>query len=97
MLALSIRQPHASMIASGVKTIEYRSWGTKHRGDLLIVAAAYVPRLKQHRDLVRGCVVCLVKLVDVIEVEPRVHAWILSEPRLFPSIPVRGKQRLWTV
>jgi len=96
-MALSIRQPHASMVANGLKSIEYRSWSTRHRGDLLIVAASYVPRLRQHRDLPRACAICLVTLVDVVKVEPRLHAWILSEPRPFPSIPVRGRQRLWNV
>lgn len=39
MKALTIRQPWASLIAVGVKTIENRSWGTKHRGPLAIHAA----------------------------------------------------------
>jgi hypothetical protein len=34
--ALSIRQPWASMIISGMKTIELRSWQTTHRGWLWI-------------------------------------------------------------
>jgi hypothetical protein len=97
MVALSVRQPHASQIAQGRKNVEYRSWGTKHRGDLLIVAASYRPRLRQHRGLPRGCAICLVKLVDVVEVEPGLHAWMLSNPRVFPSIPVKGRQRLWSV
>ena len=95
--ALSVRQPHASMIANSSKSVEYRSWATKHRGDLLICAASYVPRLRQHRDLPRGCALALVTLTDVVEVEPGFHAWILSNPRLVPSIPVRGRQRLWSV
>jgi len=97
MKALAVRQPHASMIADGRKSIEYRSWGTSHRGDLLIVAASYVPRLRQHRGLVRGCALCIVELIDVVKVEPRLFAWILGFPRLFPTIPVKGRQRLWRV
>lgn len=38
MLALSIRQPWASMIILGHKTIENRSWDTKVRGEILIHA-----------------------------------------------------------
>jgi hypothetical protein len=97
MLAISIRQPHANMIANGLKTIEYRSWGTKHRGDLLVVAASYVPRLRQHRDLPRSCALAVVELLDCVQVEPRLHAWILTNPRPVPSIPVVGRQRLWNV
>lgn len=38
--ALSVKQPFASMIARGEKTIELRSWTTKYRGPLLICAGA---------------------------------------------------------
>ncbi len=36
---LSIRQPWATLLASGVKTIETRSWGTTYRGLIAIHAA----------------------------------------------------------
>jgi hypothetical protein len=97
MLALSVWQPHASMIASGRKNVEYRTWGTKHRGDLLITAAARVPRLRQHRDLPRGCALCLVNLIDCVEVEPGLYAWLLDDPRPVPSIPLCSRQRLFHV
>ena len=38
--AISLWQPHASLVALGVKPIETRSWATKYRGRLLIHAAA---------------------------------------------------------
>jgi len=38
MKALTIRQPWASLVATGVKTIETRSWSTKYRGPLAIHA-----------------------------------------------------------
>ena len=34
--ALSVKQPWASLIASGKKSIETRSWSTQYRGPLLI-------------------------------------------------------------
>ena len=40
MKALSIYAPYVDAIARGAKREEYRSWATKHRGDLLICAAA---------------------------------------------------------
>jgi hypothetical protein len=85
------------MVAKGQKNVEYRSWGTSYRGDLLVVAATYVPRLRQHRDLPRGCALAVVTLVDCVQVEPRLHAWLLENPRTVPSIPVKGRQRLWRV
>ena len=36
MKALSVKQPWASLIAGGHKTIEWRSWRTHYRGPLLI-------------------------------------------------------------
>ena len=38
--ALSVRQPWASLLVAGVKTVETRSWRTRHRGPLLIHAAS---------------------------------------------------------
>lgn len=44
MKALSIRQPYAWLIVSGFKDVENRSWKTRHRGTLLIHAAARYSR-----------------------------------------------------
>jgi hypothetical protein len=41
--ALTVRQPHAQLIALGVKTIETRSWQTAFRGPLLIHAGLHTP------------------------------------------------------
>jgi len=38
MKALTVRQPYATLIARGVKTIETRSWRTNYRGRLAIHA-----------------------------------------------------------
>lgn len=43
MMALTITQPWASLIAVGAKRIETRSWPTKHRGPLAIHAAKSLP------------------------------------------------------
>ena len=42
MKALSLRQPYAHLIVIGKKTIELRTWNTKHRGEFLIHAAKTV-------------------------------------------------------
>lgn len=39
MKAITLHQPWATLIAVGVKTIETRSWPTKHRGPIAIHAA----------------------------------------------------------
>lgn len=40
MKTLSIKQPWASLIASGIKNVENRTWRTKHRGRIYIHASA---------------------------------------------------------
>lgn len=93
---LSVRQPWASLIASGQKSIEVRSWPTKYRGPL-VICASKSPKLS---DLPTGCAVCV---VDVIDCRPITHddasaaccgvdperefAWVLSSPRVIPSLP----------
>lgn len=42
MKALSVKQPWASLIDDGTKTIETRKWSTRYRGDLLICASQKV-------------------------------------------------------
>lgn len=46
MKALTLRQPWASLVALGVKTIETRGWSTSYRGPLAIHAAATVTGLR---------------------------------------------------
>lgn len=40
MKAITVQQPWAGVIASGDKTVENRTWGTKYRGPLAIHAGA---------------------------------------------------------
>jgi activating signal cointegrator 1 len=47
MKALTLTQPWATLVASGAKTIETRSWSTKYRGLLAVHAAASRPALGQ--------------------------------------------------
>lgn len=44
MKAITIRQPWASLIASGYKKYEFRSWPTKYRGPIYIHAGSGVDK-----------------------------------------------------
>lgn len=83
MRALTVHQPHASLIALGIKTIETRSWSTSYRGRLAIHAAA--KDTDREMDLhpepwralgdhiggaapVRGAVVATAELVDCVPI-----------------------------
>jgi hypothetical protein len=97
MLALSVRQPWAQLIASGIKRLEHRSWPIAHRGPLLIVSARFGPRLAQHRVLPRGIAVAVVTVIDCIEVAPKEFVWVLADVRRTEPLPLLGRQRLWQV
>ena len=104
--ALSVKQPYASMIAQGSKTIETRNWPTKYRGDLLIVSTQkpMIPGLPS------GKAVCIAKLVDcrptLVGDEGRARcdvwykgawAWVLEDIRPIQPFSVRGHLKLYDV
>lgn len=71
MKVLSIREPYASLILSGVKKIETRSWKTNYRGELYIHASLgksspspEVMKLVSHTN--PGYILCKAMLVDCI-------------------------------
>lgn len=106
MKALSVRQPWASMIAAGQKTIEVRTWRTNYRGPLVICASA-----KPHGDLPTGIVTAIANLVNVrpithydassacCDVDPSTEfAWMLADVRPVEFIePVKGQLGLFSL
>lgn len=109
MRVLSVRQPWASLIGSGRKSIELRSWSTGYRGPVLIIAGSQPWRGSHGYTLgPLGVAICIVDLVDVrpaMEADagaaclspPAAHmAWILERPRLVAPSPIRGRLGLYT-
>jgi len=110
MRCLSVRQPWASLIEAGTKTIELRSWTTHYRGPLLILAGSRPWRGKHDwpRDFPRGVTICVVDLVDVrparaddadgARVTPAAgdFAWVLANPRPIARVPAKGKLGLYS-
>jgi hypothetical protein len=100
--ALSVRAPWASLIADGKKTIEVRSWPTRHRGPLVICQSG------------GGGAVAL---VDVIDCRPftvdddaasggvwssglmrdGAFAWVLRRVSRLRSEPIKGRLGLYAV
>lgn len=111
MKALSVKQPWASLIAVGLKSVELRSWRTHYRGPLVVVASAGVDRAALARlggrNGPRGVTVAIVDLVDVrpaviadvddaLSVPRRgAFAWCLTRPRLLVATAVRGRLGLY--
>jgi hypothetical protein len=80
MKAISIRQPWLTLIATGAKTIETRTWKTSYRGDILLCASKSAD--KKHVEAIRlvyvdnegyapvflnmrGMAVCIAELYDI--------------------------------
>ena len=79
MYTLTIKQPWASAIVLGLKSVENRTWSTNHRGPLAIHAGlsidpegeqvletAGVALPQNCEDLPRGVILGVVDLIDVI-------------------------------
>lgn len=65
MKAISLWQPWASLMVSGLKKIETRSWATNYRGPLLIHAALKeLPGLGIIGNIPRGGIIGSVDLID---------------------------------
>lgn len=90
--AISIKQPWASLIAWGYKTIEWRSWATNYRGPLLIHASGHKYIADDGNDSVELPTGAIIAQVDLIDVRPflptDVESAILSE--FFHCESVRG-------
>ena len=76
--ALTVRQPFAALLVCGLKTIEARSWPTRHRGPLLIHAGQgrltlvpeFLPLLEQVPEELREAKGALLGVVDIVECRP---------------------------
>lgn len=66
MKAISIKQPWAHLIASGIKTVENRAWYSEHRGDILICAGKSRDELERDIDYLRKAYGIFVKPEELV-------------------------------
>ncbi|MFD1392143.1 ASCH domain-containing protein [Lacticaseibacillus jixianensis] len=93
MKALSIRSDYVIDILTGEKTSEFRSWNTKHRGDLLICSTA-----QRIPGTMPGHALCFVQIVDVIPLGPKSFEWKFGQDGYYiRPFPVKGRQHLFNV
>lgn len=110
-MALSVRQPDATFIASGRKTIETRTWEAQYRGALLIVSTKE-PRIVSPEHGVSyptGCALALVTLYACVPMTTEheaaaccpwyrgAWAWLLDDIRAVKPFPVRGRLGIYPV
>lgn len=103
MKALSIKDPWASMILQGEKTIETRTWKTNYRGELVICVS------KKPISPLSGFAVCIVNLVDCrpmtkediefakCDIYPNAYSWVLDNVRKIEIFPVKGQLGLLNI
>lgn len=102
---ICIAQPFASLIISGEKRVEVRTWSTRYRGPLFI-AATKRPCLDHRRfshDLPLGAIIGIVDLVDSRPMIPtdasiafvpfrkNATVFVLANPRKIQNIPIVGR------
>lgn len=95
MLALVIREPWGSLIMSGKKSIETRTWTTRHRGEFLIVEsgrALGVAELLHAEPMTRRH-----ERAAHCKVYDRAHAWHVRPLYRVEPVLVRGRLRFFPV
>jgi hypothetical protein len=98
MKAISVREPWASAIRDGRKTIEIRSWRTYHQGPLLICSTAPDSRML--------CITTITLITPMRRSHEQMAfcptfrgalAWHLSRPVAVHPRPVTGRQGIYDV
>ena len=108
MKCISVKQPWATKIANGCKTIETRTWSTNYRGPLAI-ASSKKPCICPKRIYPAGCVVCVVKLIDCrpmtaydeaaacCDLYDGAWAWILEDIKKIEPRKVKGQLSIYDI
>ncbi len=105
MKALSIKEPHASFIRNGYKTIETRTWKTNHRGKILLCAS------KTPKSKISGHAFATADIVDCrkmttadepmglahCEIYPNAYSWVLENITELMPFPIKGQLGLFEV
>lgn len=98
MKALSVKNPFACHISAGLKTKEYRTWSTAHRGDLLICSSLVPAQGGEY--FARGVSYCVVDLFDIERTKVNgstVFVWHFRNVRRVEKVAVRGAVKLFDV
>ncbi len=107
MKALSVRNPWATLIADGEKTIECRTWRTNYRGDIIICSSLR----PEFEDMLQGHALCIARLEKI---EPftcnhlkdacldnmpyeMCYAWHLSNIRKIKPFRIKGRLNLFSI
>ena len=96
MKAISIKQPWADQIIFGNKKIEYRSWPTSRRGDVLICASKK-SEPGTCASAVTGHAIGIIEIFDCTGNREDGFEWHLRNPRPIKPFRVKGKLNFFEV
>lgn len=103
MKALCIKEPWASIIRRGEKTIETRTWKTKYRGKILLCCS------KRPDSMISGFAFATADLVDCrkmtrkdeyfaqCETYPKANSWVFENINPIQLFPVKGQLGLFEI
>jgi len=103
MKALSIKEPWATLILEGKKTIETRTWKTNYRGEILLCAS------KNPKSNISGKAFATAKITACIpmtkehernalcEIYPKANSWFLTEVKKIEPFEVKGQLGIFEV
>ena len=93
MKALSVRGDYVLDMIAGKKKIEYRTWYTKYRGDLLMCSTA-----RKVAGSAPGYAICIVNLYNIEYSElDDLYYWHIKDVRPIEPIHVKGQLKLFNV
>ena len=103
MKALSIKEPWATLINDGQKTIETRTWKTNFRGKILLCASAKpASSLSGHAFAVAEIIDCRPMTEEdeklaKCDVYDRAHSWVLANVTPIAPFSVKGQLGLFNI
>lgn len=98
---ITIKEPWASLILEGKKTIETRTWKTNYRGPLLLHAS------KEPKSVISGKIFAIAELTDCrpmtkedeqaaqCDIYENAFSWILTNIRPYGPLEIKGQQGLF--
>ncbi len=103
MKAISLKEPWASLILKGQKTIETRKWSTSYRGKILLCAS------KNPKSEISGKAFATANLIDIRKMTKEdekkaccrlyegAYAWIIKDVTPIKQFDVKGQLGLFSI
>lgn len=85
MKIITLKQPWATLVAEGIKNIEFRSWKTNYRGKILIHAGIGIDKeaMKKYEYLgfeyPTGYIIAETEIIDCLYLDDELNEYIISQ------------------